>query len=82
MTGFDDSRLVQFLDPPLTTVRQPVQALGEAAVSALTAAIEGAPIPHHEYLFQPELVVRGSTGPAPNAAPGEQRGPAPRGAAS
>ena len=65
VTGFDDSRLVPFLDPPLTTVRQPVQALAEAAVTALTDAIEGAPIPHHEYLFRPELVLRGSTGPAP-----------------
>jgi alanine racemase len=63
--GFDDSRLTQFLDPPLTTVRQPVQALGSAAVSALADAIEGEPVPPHEYLFRPELVLRASTARAP-----------------
>ena len=63
--GFDDSRLTQFFDPPLTTVRQPVQTMGLAAVAALADAIEGEPSPSHEYLFRPELVVRSSTGPAP-----------------
>jgi len=63
--GFDDSRLIQFLDPPLTTIRQPVQAIGSAAVSALVDAIEGQPIPSHEYLYKPELVLRASTAPAP-----------------
>lgn len=61
--GYDDSRLIEFLDPPLTTVRQPVQAIGAAAVAALADAIAGEGIPPHEYLFRPELVVRGSTAP-------------------
>lgn len=65
VVGFDDSRLVQFVDPPLTTVRQPVQAIGAAAVSALADAIEGQPVPHHEYLYQPELVLRSSTAAPP-----------------
>jgi DNA-binding LacI/PurR family transcriptional regulator len=64
--GFDDSRLMQFLEPPLTTVRQPVQALGEAAVAALVDAIEGDPIASHEYLYQPELVLRASTAQVPD----------------
>jgi alanine racemase len=64
VVGFDDSRLIQFLDPPLTTVRQPVQAIGLAAVAALADAIEGEPVPSHEYLFKPELVLRSSTAPA------------------
>ena len=62
--GFDDSRLIQFLDPPLTTIRQPVQAIGGAAVSALVDAIEGHPIPSLEYLHKPELVLRASTAPS------------------
>lgn len=66
VVGFDDSRLIQFLDPPLTTVRQPVQSLGGAAVAALADAIDGTPIPAQEYLYQPELVLRGSTGRAPS----------------
>jgi alanine racemase len=65
VVGFDDSNLVAFLDPPLTTVRQPVAALGAAAVAALTDAIDGTPVPAHEYLYKPELVLRASTGPGP-----------------
>ncbi len=65
VVGFDDSRLTQFFDPPLTTVRQPVQTMGLAAVAALADAIEGEPGPSHEYLFRPELVLRSSTGRAP-----------------
>ncbi|HEY0217194.1 MAG TPA: LacI family DNA-binding transcriptional regulator [Cellulomonas sp.] len=68
VVGFDDSPLIPFTDPPLTTVRQPVQAMGHAAVSALMADINGTPASRSELLFHPELVVRGSTGPAP--APG------------
>jgi len=65
IVGYDDSPLMGFTDPPLTTVRQSVQAMGEAAVRALIDEINGHPAPAAEYLFRPELVVRGSTGPAP-----------------
>jgi alanine racemase len=64
VVGFDDSPLVAFLDPPLTTVRQPVAQMGSTAVSALADAIGGDPVASREYLFAPELVLRGSTGPA------------------
>lgn len=40
--GFDDSPLIAFTDPPLTTIRQPVPAMGQAAVRALLEEI-GAP---------------------------------------
>ena len=67
--GFDDSPLIAFTDPPLTTVRQPVTALGHAAVSALLAEIGSVDTaPRGELTFHPELIVRGSTGPAPVAA--------------
>ncbi|MFG2221857.1 LacI family DNA-binding transcriptional regulator [Streptomyces sp. NPDC048644] len=65
VVGFDDSQLIAFTDPPLTTVRQPVQAMATAAVGALVEAIRGNPVAHTEFVFPPELVVRGSTGPAP-----------------
>lgn len=63
VVGYDDSPLVPFTDPPLTTVRQPVHAMGLAAVRALIDEINGHGAPHTEYLFRPELVVRGSTAP-------------------
>ena len=65
--GYDDSVLMAFTDPPLTTLRQPVRAMALAAVRALVDEINGDPAPHSEYLFRPELVVRGSTATAKDA---------------
>ncbi len=63
--GFDDSALMSSVDPPLTTVRQPIDAMGRLVIELLTAQIAGAAVTHDEMLFEPELVVRSSTGPAP-----------------
>ena len=65
VVGFDDSPMIGFTDPPLTTVRQPVEAMGIAAVQALLDESDGVPAPGSELLFRPELVVRGSTGSGP-----------------
>ncbi|MES9498856.1 LacI family DNA-binding transcriptional regulator [Streptomyces koyangensis] len=65
VVGFDDSPLIAFTDPPLTTVRKPVTAMGQAAVRALLEEIGGTPAPPSEFVFMPELVVRGSTASAP-----------------
>lgn len=67
VVGYDDSPLIAFTDPPLTTLRQPVQGMGEAAVRALVDEIAGEHAPRAEYVFRPELVVRGSTGAVPGA---------------
>ena len=63
VVGFDDSAFMGSVDPPLTTVRQPIEAMGRAAVAALVAQIGGADAVSDELLFEPELVVRRSTGP-------------------
>jgi LacI family repressor for deo operon, udp, cdd, tsx, nupC, and nupG len=65
VVGFDDSPLIAFADPPLTTIRQPVEAMGAAAVNVLLEEISGNPAQRGEFVFQPELVVRGSTAAAP-----------------
>lgn len=44
--GFDDVADAADFLPPLTTVRQDFDALGEAAVTALVSVIEGAPAQH------------------------------------
>jgi DNA-binding LacI/PurR family transcriptional regulator len=62
VVGYDDSTLIAFTDPPLTTVRQSVNAMSAATVRALLDEIAGQPSPRAEYVFRPELVVRGSTG--------------------
>jgi len=69
VVGSDDSPLMAFTDPPLTTVRQPVTAMAAAVVQALLDEISGAPAASGEYVFRPELVVRSSTGAVPAAAP-------------
>jgi DNA-binding LacI/PurR family transcriptional regulator len=61
--GYDDSPLIAFVDPPLTTVHQPVGAICEAVVLALLGEIDGTPSPRFELTFRPELIVRSSTGP-------------------
>ncbi len=66
--GYDDSAFMSSVEPPLTTVRQPIEAMGRAAVAALLAQIRGEETPVDELLFEPELVVRRSTRPA-NAVP-------------
>ena len=41
VVGFDDSALMTCTDPPLTTVRQPIEMMGQAAVDLLVNQIEG-----------------------------------------
>jgi len=67
IVGFDDSALMNCTEPPLTTVRQPIDLMGKMVIELLNGQIAGTPVPHDELLFEPELVVRGSTGPAPTA---------------
>lgn len=64
VVGYDDSSVMTCTDPPLTTVRQPIEAMGQAAVALLVAEIGGSPVIADELLFDPELVVRGSTASA------------------
>jgi LacI family transcriptional regulator, repressor for deo operon, udp, cdd, tsx, nupC, and nupG len=67
VVGFDDSTLIAFTRPALTTIRQPVDAMAQASVQALLDAIGGSPLPSTEYVYAPELIVRESTGAAPRA---------------
>jgi DNA-binding LacI/PurR family transcriptional regulator len=67
VVGYDDSRLAATSRPPLTTIRQDVQAKGRLAVAALVRAIEDpGSAPPERVLLSAELVVRGSTGPPPS----------------
>ncbi|HEX3806378.1 MAG TPA: LacI family DNA-binding transcriptional regulator [Gaiellaceae bacterium] len=68
VVGFDDSTFMICTDPPLTTVRQPIEAIGRAAVDMLAGQIEGSLVSDEELFFEPEIVARGSTANAPVAA--------------
>jgi DNA-binding LacI/PurR family transcriptional regulator len=68
VVGYDDSAFMNCTDPPLTTVRQPIESMGKAAVALLVNQIENVAVYPEELLFEPELVVRGSTGrPGPRS---------------
>jgi len=58
VVGYDDVADAAEFRPPLTTVRQDFDALGEAAVTALVAAIDGTPATHT--VVPTSLVLRAS----------------------
>jgi alanine racemase len=64
VVGFDDIDLAAHVQPPLTTVHQPIREKGEEAVRLLLAVVGTQPtdMPVHRWL-ETRLVVRGSTGP-------------------
>ena len=41
VVGYDDSPFMTCTDPPLTTVRQPIEAMGQAAVALLVSQVAG-----------------------------------------
>jgi LacI family transcriptional regulator, repressor for deo operon, udp, cdd, tsx, nupC, and nupG len=63
--GFDDIFFGSYLNPPLTTVRQPMKELGRRAMQLLLALLRKEET-ERTILVEGELVVRGSTaGPRP-----------------
>ena len=65
ITGFDDIDMAATVTPSLTTVRQPMLGMGQAAVDLLIDRISGQPIAERHLALPTELIVRQSTGPAP-----------------
>jgi DNA-binding LacI/PurR family transcriptional regulator len=66
VVGFDDIPVAAYVTPPLTTVRQPFDAVAQEGLKLLVHAIEK---PHQDPLLASdppvELVVRSSTAPPP-----------------
>jgi DNA-binding LacI/PurR family transcriptional regulator len=65
VVGFDDIPAAAFNNPGLTTVRQPLQRMGQIAAKTVIDQIEGKAEYVPEIAIEPEFVVRASTGPAP-----------------
>jgi LacI family repressor for deo operon, udp, cdd, tsx, nupC, and nupG len=66
IVGFDDTELMRFTDPPLTTVHQPVTRIVDYAVDVLLAQIQGQPFDRAERILPGELIVRATTTRAPS----------------
>lgn len=62
VVGFDDIRYARHLDPPLTTVAQPMRQIGEGTVRLLLEILRGDTVPASVTLPH-RLVVRSSTAP-------------------
>jgi DNA-binding LacI/PurR family transcriptional regulator len=70
VTGFDDLFFAEYLEPALTTVRQPMRRMGEMAMENLLKLMSGEESVA-QVKVEAELIVRGSTGRA-GANPGPQ----------
>ncbi|KTS12513.1 LacI family DNA-binding transcriptional regulator [Microbacterium testaceum] len=63
LVGYDDIDFAAATVVPLTSVRQPAEALGSTAVDLLLRQLDGGVDPaERQVRFQPELVVRASSG--------------------
>jgi LacI family transcriptional regulator len=61
VVGFDDLSVSAFYNPPLTTVRQPVEEESAVVAQYLVAAMEGQPDRQPECrVFDPQLIIRKS----------------------
>jgi LacI family transcriptional regulator len=65
VVGFDDIKIAVHNNPSLTTVRQPLQKMGEIAARTLLNRIEEREDWVAEIAIEPEFVVRNSTARAP-----------------
>ncbi|MEM1505615.1 LacI family DNA-binding transcriptional regulator [Domibacillus sp. 8LH] len=65
--GFDDTVLSTICEPPLTTVAQPIEEMGEKAVELLIEEIEKNKASKQRVMLSPKLIVRKSTAPKSNA---------------
>lgn len=61
ITGYDDTPIAQYLHPSLTTVKQPIQQVGEQIVALLLKQIAGKEISQKHIMLKPELIIRDSS---------------------
>ncbi|MGG7614223.1 LacI family DNA-binding transcriptional regulator, partial [Streptomyces sp. ZG43] len=61
LIGFDDSVIARHSNPPLTSVRQPVEAIGRTMARILLTEIDDPGQPRQHVVLPTELVVRESS---------------------
>jgi LacI family transcriptional regulator len=61
VVGYDDIQLAKYMTPPLTTVHQPKDSLGELAINALLHRLMFPLSEPQVLVLTPELMIRGST---------------------
>ena len=73
LVGFDNTFIAALHHLALTTVNQPRLTMGEMAVAALLERLNDSRDEPVRHTLEPELVVRGTTGPPPPSAAGPGR---------
>ncbi len=62
LVGFDDLQPALLAEPPLTTIRQPIQRTGQIAVETLIDRLQNPDQPPQHIILSTELVIRSSCG--------------------
>lgn len=65
VVGFDDIRFARHIEPPLTTIAQPMRDIGQGTVAILLDILAGRSSAPASVTLPHELIVRASTAPAP-----------------
>lgn len=63
--GFDDIEAASYITPPLTTIRQPLEEMGQRALALLFELLDSGRAANRQIILPPELILRQSTGEAP-----------------
>ena len=74
LIGFDDIRYAQHLHPPLTTISQPMAAIGHEVVRLLVEVLGGRVDTVRHVTLAHQLVVRSTTAPPPGRVTTTRRG--------
>ena len=66
VVGIDDIQMAALLDPPLTTVTQPIYEMGRQGMENILLRIQNPELDTSEILFETHLTIRQSTAPRSN----------------
>jgi LacI family transcriptional regulator len=65
VVGIDDIQMAALLDPPLTTVAQPIYEMGRQGMENILLRIQNPQMESSEIMFEARLIIRQSTAPRP-----------------
>jgi len=65
VVGIDDIQMASLLDPPLTTVAQPIYEMGRQGMENILLRIQNPQLENSEIRFETRLIIRQSTAKRP-----------------
>jgi LacI family transcriptional regulator len=67
VVGFDGIDAASWIQPPLTTIEQPIDEIARTAIAALRGQVERPGERQPSYVFRPRLRIGGTTAPPANS---------------